>query len=255
MDDYLKTAIELAHYAGEVMLSNFNKAMQRDWKADETPVTVSDRQINNHVLSTIQEKYSSHSVLGEEESQNNLESEYLWVCDPIDGTFPFSHGIPVSTFSLALVKEGKPLLGILYDPFMDRLYSAIEGKGAFLNNERIYVSSEIDKRPLIGMDWWAANGSDMLDVVGKLHHNSFTVMTLYSGAYQGALVASGKLSAYIGATDKPYDIAAQKIVIEEAGGKTSSLDGKNERCDKPVNGFVAAHPVLHQKLLEFINSK
>jgi myo-inositol-1(or 4)-monophosphatase len=192
--------------------------------------------------------------MGEEESGSTTGGEYLWVCDPIDGTFPFSHGLPISTFSLALVKDGSPLVGVLYDPYMDRLYSAIKGRGAFLNGQQIHVAEDIEKRPLIGMDWWAANGTDMLNVVRKMHDNSFTIMTLYSGAYQGALVASGKIAAYVGATDKAYDVAAQKIIIEEAGGVVTSLDGKDEKCDQQVNGLIAAPREVHKKILEIIQS-
>lgn len=252
LNGYLDTATELAYKAGEVMRTNFVATMEKEWKADETPVTASDIAINHLVTDAISIKYPDHIVHGEESGGQQNAGEYIWVCDPVDGTFPFSHGIPTSTFSLALVKDGQPIVGTLYDPFMDRLYTAKQGRGAYMNGLRINVLEKPDDRPLIGIDWWAANGTDLLDVVRRVQDSSFTVMTLLSGAYMGSLVAAGKLTAVVSATDKAYDIAAQKIIIEEAGGVTSNLEGGQDRADGKVNGFIAGPADIHEKLLSIV---
>src|SRR3990167_6073867 len=137
---YKDFAINLAYKAGERMRKDFTLGMKKEWKKDKTPVTVTDTVINRMVIDAIEKEYPSHSILGEEENKMK-ESEYVWVCDPIDGTVPFAHGFPIFAFSLALVKNGAPILGVIYDPMLDRLVYAEKGKGAFLNSKPIKVSS------------------------------------------------------------------------------------------------------------------
>jgi len=118
MKNYKDFAVSLAFQAGKIMKQNFVTGMQKEWKEDHTPLTKTDLAINELVLDAVRLNYREHGVLAEEESNFNGE-DFVWVCDPIDGTFPFSHGYPTFTFSLALVKNGKPILGLLFDPRSD----------------------------------------------------------------------------------------------------------------------------------------
>ena len=113
--DYLETAVSLARQAGEMARANFTLGMAREWKEDSTPVTVTDLAINHLVIAEIGRRFPTHGVLGEEVSSLAPDHEWVWVCDPIDGTIPFSHGIPVTAFSLALTYQGETLLGVVYD--------------------------------------------------------------------------------------------------------------------------------------------
>jgi len=126
-------AKKLATEAGEVMLKYFlSTEIATIEKSDKTLVTKADTDINRLVIDKISEKYPTHSVWGEEQSLEIEGSFYTWVCDPVDGTVPFAKGIPVSTFSLALVdSNGKSILGVVYDPFQKRLYEATRGGGLF----------------------------------------------------------------------------------------------------------------------------
>ncbi len=147
MKDYtseLEIAKELAKQAGGIMLQYFNSAAANPTlKSDRTIVTKADTEINDLVIRVLADKTPTYSVWGEEQSSIINGSEYTWVCDPVDGTQPFSKVIPISTFSLALVnKDGQSVLGVVYDPFQDRLYEAAIGQGAFLNGNKIQVSSK-----------------------------------------------------------------------------------------------------------------
>ena len=136
MNEYLEFAKEIAYYAGNTMKTYFYKLDKGiKFKKDRTPVTEADQKINNYLIKKVKEKYPNHGIDGEEEKQLD-NNQYIWVCDPIDGTSMFTNHIPVAVFSLALVKDGKPIIGVVYDPFLDEIYTAIKGKGAFCNNKQ-----------------------------------------------------------------------------------------------------------------------
>ena len=139
MQEYLDFALEIADYAKDEILSSFYSSKDYSFKEDKTVVTEADRRINHFLVEKVSSKYPNHSVLGEEESTFNGE-EYVWVCDPIDGTGMFQAEVPVCVFSLALVVDGEVIVGVVVDPFLNQTYFAIRGKGAFCNGERIHVA-------------------------------------------------------------------------------------------------------------------
>src|SRR5689334_11581485 len=116
LEEYLEFAKSVAEDAGKVMLKYFKAGVSQRYKADKTIVTVADEEINQLVIDRIGQKYPEHSVLGEEAS-NDKTHQYAWICDPIDGTNPYARGLPVSTFSLALTKDGRSIIGVILDPF------------------------------------------------------------------------------------------------------------------------------------------
>lgn len=243
----LEFATGLAREAGVLMKQNFHLGMKREWKEDSTPLTVTDTAINKLVLDAIEQNYPTHSFVGEEGS-NIKESEYTWVCDPIDGTIPFSHGFPTFAFALALTHNGAPILGVIYDPIMDRLLTAEKGKGAFLNGEKTLVSSEkeLGSHSFIEINSHPRNTKLREMLVEK----NVYMPTLYSCVYGGLMVAVGEFAGAVYPFDKPWDAAAVKIVVEEAGGRVTSLSGEEQRYDRQVNGFVASNGHVHDALLK-----
>ena len=139
--EYKKFAIKLAKKSGKMIRDNFSLGINTEWKDnDEGPVTKIDLAVNKLLLETIKKKFPEHGIISEEGSDCQGNEEYKWVCDPIDGTVSFSHGVATSVFSIALVKDGQPILGVVYDPFLKRMFTAEKGQGTFLNNKRIKVS-------------------------------------------------------------------------------------------------------------------
>lgn len=252
-------ALDLAHRAGAIIKKNFMLGMKKEWKIDElhdSPVTKTDVAINRLVVDGVKKEFPSHSILGEEESELSGTGEYVWVCDPIDGTKAFSHAIPTCVFSLALTRRGKSITGVIYDPFMDRMFFAQHGKGATMNGQKISVSSrDTIKNSLFGVcSGWKDAPCDFSPVSAALKRENAEVIDVGSITYMGALVAAGEFGGTMFQGTKPYDTAALKVIVEEAGGKVTDLFGNDQRYDRDIKGHIISNGILHGVLLDMIRS-
>src|SRR3989344_220791 len=198
MEQYRNFALKIAKEAGKIMKEYFVVGMARKEKEDTSPVTEADLKINSLLIKKVSRLFPSHSVLGEEESNMIKGSEYVWVCDPIDGTVPYSLGLPISVFSLALVKNGEVILGVVYDPFCDRLYVAEKDKGAYLNDKKIHVldASTLEKAK-IEYEMWNRSKYDLQPLVNELKKYNTFLMKFSSYVNPSVLVAAGGFSATI----------------------------------------------------------
>ena len=253
MKEYLKFAKGIARYAGKIMRKYFKCDNQSSYKQDNSIVTIADKQINDYLIEMVKKKFPGHCVDGEEKSFG--ESEYVWVCDPVDGTAMYARTIPVAVFSLALVKDGQSLVGVVYDPWTDSLYTAVKGEGAYLNGKPIHVSNLTlgDKKNVINYDMWATSDYDVYPIIEELGKQNYCVSI--GSVIRGAMcVASGKFNAGIfpGTARKNCDIAAAKVIVEEAGGKVTDLFGKEQRYDQDINGALVTNGVVHDKFLKVI---
>lgn len=253
MEEYLKFAKEIALYAKEIMYKYFNENNQSSYKVDKTIVTKADTEINSMLIEKVKEKFPTHSVDGEEEKFG--KSDYVWVCDPVDGTAMYARHIPVAVFSLALVYKGKPIIGVVYDPFTENMYFASEGNGAYKNNERIYVNEYklSDMQSVSNFDMWPASEYNIYDVVKNL--NTYFV-SLGSVIRASMCVASGEftLSIFPGTKHKNCDIAAVKVIVEEAGGIVTDINGNEQRYDKDINGAIVCNKVVYEDILKVIKN-
>ena len=251
MTDYRSFAIQLAKKSGAIIRSNFKIGVSKKWKNDGTPVTRTDLEINKLVLLAIRKKFPAHSIVSEEGSALT-NSEYAWVCDPIDGTVPFSHGYPTFAFSLALTQNGRSILGVAYDPILDHLVVAEKGRGAFLNGKRIAVrkESKIGSKTFVNIDGDHTNR--ILKLRELLLKRRSHVSILYSCVYASIRVASGEFSAEVYEWNKSWDAASVKIIAEEAGGRVTDLRGREQRYDRPIHGFIAGTPAVHRQLVRMI---
>ncbi|MES2023707.1 MAG: inositol monophosphatase [Patescibacteria group bacterium] len=251
--EYKKVALELAKEAGEIMRKNFMMGMKKEWKEDHSPVTETDTAINEIVVKKITEHFPTHSILSEEAEDILQKSEYAWICDPVDGTHNFAHGIPTSAFALALVQDGIPILGVICDPFLNRIYFAEKGKGATLNGETIKVSASPSvQKTVIGIGKWSAGVINLFPVGEALRERGVRLVTGLSIDYMGALVGAGEFSAILFGGKDPHDTAAIQIIVEEAGGKATDLFGQNTRYDQKVAGQLASNGLVHDEILEVI---
>lgn len=238
---YEQVAKSLAKDAGTIIKDNLQLGIKRTWKSDDTPVTQVDKAINAMVISRLNKEFPEHSILAEEGSDLSRSKEYLWVCDPIDGTFPFMHGIPVSTFTLALVSDGNPILGLIYDPYTDRLFFASTDKPTTLNDQLVYPSQITTlKDATIGVVFWQDNMSIFTPLLSKLVAHGAKIINLCSVAYMDSLVSCGELASVIFPGTSAHDSASAKIIIEQAGGVFGSLTGELDRYNAPVHGHIAS---------------
>jgi myo-inositol-1(or 4)-monophosphatase len=252
MKDYLELAKQLATQAGQIMQENFVLGMDKEWKSDNTPLTIADTSINELVINEVKKNFPGHGVLGEEASFNQ-ESEFVWVVDPVDGTMPFSHGIPTSTFSLALVQNGQPIVAAVQDPFSNRQYTAIKGEGAFLNGERLHVNSQGALELKVFIDVSARpkfQGFDAGKLLSSLMEKGVYATKSLSAVYFALPVVTGQHAASICLLEFPWDGAAIALLVEEAGGKVTDLNGQQRQWNEFGDGFVVSNGLVHEALLK-----
>lgn len=253
MEEYLEFAKDIAYEAGKIMLKYFNMENGASYKGDRTIVTLADKEINSYLIKMVKEKYPDHSVDGEEEQFGN--SNYVWVCDPVDGTAMYARHIPTAVFSLALVIDGKPVVGVVYDPFTDNLYSAITGKGAYKNSEKICVNDyELDDmRSVSNFDMWSNAEHDVYKLISNLGRKTYFV-SVGSVIRACMCVASGEfnLAIFPGTKRKNCDIAAAKVIVEEAGGKVTDFFGNDQRYDQDINGAIISNGIVHDEVISQI---
>lgn len=259
MDQYLSFAKNIALKAGEIMRHYFTEDHISSYKNDQTIVTKADTEINQYLISEVKKHFPTHSVDGEEEqftqNQQNSESHYTWVCDPLDGTAMYARHLPVAVFSLALVRDGVPLVGVIYDPFTDTLYHASKNSGAYKNGRQIHVSDIklSDKRSVAHYDMWPGAPYNLYNAIEELGQQTYLV-SIGSVAHACALVASGDFNLVIfpGTTHKNCDIAAAKIIVEEAGGKVTDLFGHEQLYNQSLNGALVSNGTVHAQALQIL---
>jgi myo-inositol-1(or 4)-monophosphatase len=258
-DKELEIAKRLAKDAGEIMLKYFNSAASNPTvKTDRTIVTKADTEINSHVIKVLSEETPDYSIWGEEESSIIEGAEFTWVCDPVDGTMPFSKAIPISSFSLALVdKDGNSVMGVVYDPFQDRLFEAVKGNGAYLNGEKISVSDNSDlDGAYIDEELWINHEEEITfdnpkDIFNKA---GAKITTQCSAVIMGCFVAKGAYEALLFGQGKPEDIAALAVIVPEAGGKVTDLFGNPQRYDTNIRGAIVSNGHIHGAIVEVLKS-
>lgn len=251
--EYLDFAISIAKEAKKINKKYFDKAMESEYKNDKTIVTIADKEINDYLIERVKKEYPEHAVDGEEEKFG--DSKYKWVCDPVDGTAMFARGIPTSVFSLALVIDGISTIGVVYDVFTDKLYTAIKGEGAYCNGKRIHVSDLKldDMRSVCHYDMWPSCEYNIYDVIKELGKKSYFV-SIGSIIRASIAVASGEFVACIfpGTKGKNCDIAAVKVIVEEAGGKVTNFYNQEDRYDIDIRGAVISNGVVHDEIINAI---
>ena len=250
MNKYLDFAKEMALDAGKIMKKYFNEDNGANYKYDQTIVTKADTEINSLLIKRVKEEFPAHSVDGEEEQFG--KSEYVWVCDPVDGTAMYARHIPVAVFSLALVIDGVSTVGVVYDVFTDNLYSAIKGEGAYRNGIKISVNNiELDDmRSVSNLDMWPEAEYNLYDSIKELGKKTYFV-GLGSVIRACMCVANGdfNLAIFPGTKHKNCDIAAAKVIVEEAGGKVTDLFGNDQRYDESINGAVISNGLVHDEVV------
>ena len=255
LQSYLEFAKKLAYEAGDIMKKYYGKQPASRLKQDNTIVTVADEEINEMVIRSVKAAYPDHSVDGEEAS-HDVASSYVWVCDPIDGTNVFEMEIPVSVFSLALVLNGVPEIGVIYAPFGQHMYTAARGGGAFMNDEPIHVSKAgFDAKARMSVDWHAFAEYDVMKSMHRLAYDEkISVLCPGSTTHSGALVARGAFvaSVFPGTDGKNVDIAAAKVIVEEAGGRVTDVFGNEQRYDRAIKGAVLSNGIVHDEIIDYL---
>lgn len=250
----LEFAKILAKKAGDIMLEYFSLDKQIKYKDDSSPVTIADQKINSLVIEELSKKFD-YEIIGEEESTTEYgKQDTIWICDPIDGTKAFIHGLPISMFSLGLVDKGKSVLGVAYDPYLDRMFYATQGGGSYCNGQKLQVSNNGLKGHNVGIMSDAHALINVKDSIEKLTQLGANAVCIEGAVYKSCLVAEGKFVGYFSDLPKTHDLAAVAVILEEAGGKITDPFGKPLDFSKYFEGGVISNGVVHDQLLEILNS-
>lgn len=254
MEEYLEFAKEIAKEAGNIMLQYFHGNNGASYKGDRSIVTLADKEINTYLIERVKETFPTHCVDGEEEQFG--KSQYVWVCDPVDGTAMYARHVPVAVFSLALVVDGVSKVGVVYDPFLDKMYTAIHGQGAYLNGKKIMVNDYAleDMQSVSNFDMWPSAKYPVYALLQELGKKTYFV-SVGSVIRACMCVASGEFSLAIfpGTTRKNCDIAAAKVIVEEAGGKVTNFWGEDQRYDGNIDGAIVSNGKVHDEVLATIH--
>lgn len=222
----LAFANRLADEAGRIIRRYFRRKITVDQKADLTPVTIADRAVERAMRRLIKVRFPEHGIVGEEYGRSQVEADYVWVLDPIDGTKSFISGVPLFGTLIALTYRGRPILGVIDQPILRERWIGAAGRKTTLNGKRVKTRScaSLDRATLF------ATSPDLFDAgdAGGFERLSRTVKLTRFGAdcYAYALLASGFVDLVVEAGLKPHDFCALAPVIEGAGGTMTDWQGK-----------------------------
>lgn len=220
-------------------------------------VTEADHASEKVIFDVIKANFPSHQLLGEESGSIQQDSIYKWIVDPIDGTINFAHGIPLNCVSIAIEKEGEIILGAVYNPHMNEFFLAEKGMGATLNDKPIRVSEEtqVIKSCLVtGFPYTYINmPNGPLEVFDRFIRKGVPVRRLGSAAIDLCWVAAGRFDGFYEHKLEPWDSAAGYLIVEEAGGKVTHLNGDKFSVYK--HSLLATNGKIHDELVGVINGE
>ncbi|HEX2535448.1 MAG TPA: inositol monophosphatase family protein [Chitinophagaceae bacterium] len=218
-------------------------------------VTEVDHASEKAIIEVIRREYPNHYILSEEVGAIVQDSEYKWIIDPIDGTVNFAHRIPLCCISIGIEHQGQMILGAVYNPFMNELFVAERGEGATLNDKPIRVSDKQDVASACLVTGFPYTYLDQpngpLDVFDRLIRAGVPVRRLGSAAIDLCWVAAGRFDGFYEHKLQAWDSAAGFLIVEEAGGRVTNLQGENYSPYQP--GIVATNGIIHDELVRWIH--
>lgn len=252
----LNFAIEAARDAGRVLLEKFGRIESVTKKGEINLVTEADLASEALIVERIKSHFPRHAILAEESGNAVVTGEdggYKWIIDPLDGTTNYAHGYPCFCVTIALEHEGEIVIGVTYDPTRDELFTAEKGRGAALNGKPIRVSGtdELGNALLVtGFPYDIKHREEFARHLTEFLLNSRGVRRDGSAAIDLAYVACGRFDGFWEEGLNPWDVAAGKLLIEEAGGIVSYYDGSKFSVYTPP--IVTSNGLIHEQMLAIL---
>lgn len=217
-------------------------------------VTEADHASEKAIFKVIQQNHPDHFILSEETGSMPTKSNIKWIIDPIDGTINFANGIPICCVSIGVEENGEMIMGAVYNPFMNELFFAEKGKGAFLNDQPIKVSSKNDLLTsclVTGFPYqYLDTENGPLQIFEKLIRKSIPVRRLGSAALDLCWTAAGRFDGFYEHKLQAWDSAAGFLIVQEAGGMVTDLKGEKYNPYQP--GIIASNGQIHDQLLNLL---
>lgn len=251
----LNFAIETAREAGHILMEKFGRITVTK-KGDINLVTEADLASEAHIIERIKSYHPKHSILAEESGEAIViggDTKWKWIIDPLDGTTNYAHGYPCFCVTIALEHEGEIVVGVTFDPTRNELFAAERGHGASLDGKPIRVSSTEklgDALLVTGFPYDFKQKPNFARHLNEFLFHSRGVRRDGSAAIDLAYVACGRFDGFWEEGLNPWDIAAGKLLIEEAGGVLSYYDGSELSIYKPP--ICASNGAIHSQMLEVL---
>jgi myo-inositol-1(or 4)-monophosphatase len=252
----LNFAIQTARDAGRVLAEKFGRALQVSNKGDIDLVTEADLAAERLIVERVRSYHPRHAVLAEESGESQREdqpSEFKWIIDPLDGTTNYAHGYPCFCVSIALEQAGEVVVGVVYDPVREELFAAERGGGATMNGRRVRVSDVEEMNSAMVCTGFPYDVRDRGDFARHFRNFIMTAQAVRrdgSAALDLAYVAAGRFDGFWEEGLRPWDVAAGKLLVEEAGGRVSRYDGSRFRIYEPP--ILASNGLLHDAMMRVL---
>ena len=254
-----KRLIEIIKEAGVILKEGYYSKKDVTFKAKKDLVTKYDVAVEEFLKKSFLKEFSDFNVIAEESDNTNKFFSNSIIVDPIDGTTNFVNKLPHTAISVGVYIDKKPYIGIVYNPILDELYTAVVGEGAFCNGEKIEVSNEKDfQKALLSTGFPYSSGTcenDLNDVIKKIKQilpRCQDIRRLGAASLDLCLVARGVYEGYYEMNLKAWDVSAGLIILQEAGGKVSNIDGnKYELFENKY--ILASNGFIHKELVENLN--
>jgi myo-inositol-1(or 4)-monophosphatase len=254
MNDILSVACEAALKAGGILRDNLHGFREINFKGDINLVTEMDMKSERVVVETLLASFPDHGVIAEEGTIIRNGSAFTWIIDPLDGTTNYAHGYPCFSVSIALEQNEEIVLGVVYDPMREELFSAQKGRGAFLNGKQIKVSGiETLIKSLLATGFpydRKVSDKNNLDYFHDMLMASQEVRRDGSAALDLCSVASGRFDGFWELKLKPWDVAAGSLIVIEAGGRVSDLSGS--RFSIRDDEILASNGLVHEQMTDIL---
>jgi myo-inositol-1(or 4)-monophosphatase len=251
---FLATAIEAVVRAGDMQMARFGAGVRIEKKGVIDLVTEVDVAVERMFRALIAERFPGHDVLAEEIDVQSTGARHRWVFDPLDGTTNFAHGVPIFCASLALEVDGEAEVGAVFDPNRQELFTAERGVGAWLNGRRMHTSAAtnvLDSILVTGFPYTVHEEPEhFVRMFGRVLKHARAVRRLGSAAIDLCWVAAGRMEAFWEESLRPWDTRAGALIVEEAGGRVTGVDGG---AWDPVAGHIlASNSHVHDEILAIL---
>ena len=257
----LELAKQAAIAGGAILTEYFRRGLPQARQKDPTKtydlVSRADTESEEAIVRLIREAFPNHEILAEEGQRGATDAEHLWVVDPLDGTTNFLHQIPHYAVSIAYYRSGQAICGVVYNPSRNDWYEAVQGQGARFQGESIHVAKcqRLDEA-LVGIGFYCDRGAMMqatLNATRDLFEQQIHGIRRFGTASLDlAQVAAGAIGAYFEYELSPWDFAAGRLLVEEAGGRVT--DCRGDRLQLKKSGVLASNTLLHPAMLAIVGS-
>ena len=241
----------IAREAGALLLQHFTRRVAVEYKGEVDLVTEADRASEQLIVERLRSRWPEYGIVAEEGTRSEMDAEFRWYVDPLDGTTNFAHGYPVFCISMALVRRDEQIeAGLLYDPTRDEMFLAERGGGATLNGEAIHVSVTARlAESLLGTGFPShkRHKNPNIHFYQQLTLRSHGVRRAGSAALDLANVACGRYDGFWEFNLNPWDTAAGVLLVQEAGGRVTRFDGTPFRLDS--REVLASNGLIHDELM------